>query len=186
MKWVCEVYRSVQFYILLIAIIVRLIGGKKYSFNSIKYDRLVEFLERTRQTNYDCRLKKKWWFFSEDVVEWVVQLQMIQLKMIFFCECSSEGWRSPIALTFEPITKIWRAHILQSKPFNISLEKYVRYLNFYRFDKIFSPKKTIDKKEKFLLNENDVHPTLDSPRKKSGRITCGAALTLLWSKSNCF
>ena len=103
-----------------------------------------------------------------------------------FCERSSEGWRSPIALTFEPITKIWRAHILQSKPFNISLEKHVRYLIFYRIDKIFSPKKTIDKKEKFLLNENDVHPTLDSPRKKSGRITCGATLTLLWWKSNCF
>ena len=65
-----------------------------------------------------------------------------------FCECSSEGWRSPIALTFEPITKIWRAHILQSKPFNISIEKYVRYLNFFRFDKIFSPKKTIYKKER--------------------------------------
>ena len=65
-----------------------------------------------------------------------------------FCECSSEGWRSPIALTFEPITKIWRAHILQSKPFNISIEKYVRYLNFFRFDKIFSPKKTMDKKER--------------------------------------
>ena len=65
-----------------------------------------------------------------------------------FCERSSEGWRSPIALTFEPITKIWRAHILQSKPFNISLEKHVRYLIFYRIDKIFSPKKTIDKKER--------------------------------------
>ena len=65
-----------------------------------------------------------------------------------FCECSSEGWRSPIALTFEPITKIWRAHILQSKPFNISLEKHVRYLIFYRIDKIFSPKKTIYKKER--------------------------------------
>ena len=38
MKWVCEAYWSVQFYFLSIAIIVRLIEGKKYSFNSIKYD----------------------------------------------------------------------------------------------------------------------------------------------------
>ena len=111
-----------------------------------------------------------------------------------FCECSSEGWRSPIALTFEPITKIWRAHILQSKPFNISLEKYVRYLIFFRFDKIFLPMKTVDKKERKgnispqwkWCPVDIVHPTLDSPRKKSGRITCGAALTLLWWKSNCF
>ena len=103
-----------------------------------------------------------------------------------FCECSIEGWRSPIALTFEPITKIWRAHILQSKPFNISLEKYVRYLIFFRFEKIFSPKKTIDKKEKFLLNENDVHPTLDSPRKKSGRITCGCGVDTVVIKIKLF
>ena len=97
-----------------------------------------------------------------------------------FCERSSEGWRSPIALTFEPITKIWRAHILQSKPFNISIEKYVRYLNFFRFDKIFSPKKTIDKKKKYFSSMK-MMSTLPwtRPGRSLEESPVGAALTLM-------
>ena len=99
---------------------------------------------------------------------------MILLEMIFFCECSCEGWRSPIALTFEPITKIWRAHILQSKPFNISIDEICKTFNFF-LDLIrsFRPwKLLIKKKEKeiFLLNENDVQWTLSTlPWTRPGR-----------------
>ena len=41
-------------------------------------------------------------------------------------------------------------------------------------------------KEIFLLNENDVNPTLDSPRKKSGRITCGCGVDTVVIKIKLF
>ena len=71
---------------------------------------------------------------------------------------SSLLWSLPIALTFQPISKIWWGHVLTR---NISVYLLI-VLIIISFKKVNFPS---------LKHVDDI-PTLDSPRKKSGSITC--------------